>query len=213
MRNPFALNEEQVIALAGIFQALWLTHETALTGVCEQSALETSVASILRLEAPNVSAVYSGLGGLDRGLRSVVEQFSGEKQYQWMMQMAAAVMHLERHLRSREELQAELRQGIQSVQRQTELFQLSTEQTCKRLADLYADTLSTLKSRISVSGHPTVLQIPKTLIQVRTCLLAALRSVVLWRQLGGNQLQFILSRRRGCMLARGLLSAATLERG
>jgi high frequency lysogenization protein len=42
-------------------------------------------------------------------------------------------------------------------------------------------------------------------------LLAAVRSAVLWRQVGGRQWQLLLHRRQCSMLARGLLTGTTLD--
>ena len=47
--------------------------------------------------------------------------------------------------------------------------------------------------------------------KVRANLLAAVRSAVLWRQVGGRQWQLLLYRRQCSMLARGLLTGTTLD--
>jgi high frequency lysogenization protein len=49
--------------------------------------------------------------------------------------------------------------------------------------------------------------------QIRALLLAAVRAAVLWRQVGGGQIRLLLRRREYAMLARGLLSRSTLDRG
>ena len=81
----------------------------------------------------------------------------------------------------------------------------------KRLAELYATTLSTLKPRVMVTGNPQQLQQPAVVEKVRTNLLAAVRSAVLWRQLGGRQWQMLLYRKQCSMLARGLLTGSTIN--
>ncbi|HEY2623539.1 MAG TPA: DUF489 family protein, partial [Dyella sp.] len=55
------------------------------------------------------------------------------------------------------------------------------------------------------------LQQPNVVEKVRTNLLAAVRSAVLWRQLGGRQWQMVLYRRQCSMLARGLLTGSTIN--
>ncbi|MEO7063241.1 MAG: DUF489 family protein, partial [Dokdonella sp.] len=42
---------------------------------------------------------------------------------------------------------------------------------------------------------------------------AAVRAAVLWRQVGGSQLRLLFRRRQYAMLARGLISRSTLDRG
>ncbi len=68
-----------------------------------------------------------------------------------------------------------------------------------------------LKPRVMVSGNPQQLQLPAVVEKVRANLLAAVRSAVLWRQVAGRQWQLLLYRRQCSMLARGLLTRATLD--
>jgi high frequency lysogenization protein len=126
--------------------------------------------------------------------------------------MTVTVMRLERSLTARQDLLDKLQQGIVAAQRQVEHFGQDSSQVHRRLAELYASTLSILTPRVMVSGNPQQLQIPSVVEKVRTNLLAAMRSAVLWRQLGGRQWQLLLYRRQCSMLARGLLTGATLDR-
>jgi high frequency lysogenization protein len=125
--------------------------------------------------------------------------------------MAMTVMRLERSLSGRPELLDQLQQGIRAAQRQVEHFGQGSGQVTARLAELYAAILSTLRPRVMVNGNPQHLQQPAIVEKVRSNLLAAVRSAVLWRQLGGRQWQLLLFRKQCSMLARGLLTGATLD--
>jgi high frequency lysogenization protein len=122
-------------------------------------------------------------------------------------------MRLERSLARRPELTAQLQEGILATRRQVDHFGQDSPQVIRRLADLYASTLSTLSPRVMVNGHPQHLQQPAVVEKVRANLLAAVRSAVLWRQVGGRQWQIVINRRQCSMLARGLLTGATLDNG
>ena len=63
------------------------------------------------------------------------------------------------------------------------------------LARLYAETISTLRPRVMVQGNPHYLGQAGVVAEIRALLLAALRSAVLWRQLGGSLWDFVLRRR------------------
>ena len=63
------------------------------------------------------------------------------------------------------------------------------------MGGLYADTISQLKPRIMVQGNPHYLGQPSVVAEIRALLLAAVRSAVLWRQLGGNYWDFLFSRK------------------
>ena len=61
---------------------------------------------------------------------------------------------------------------------------------------LYADTISQLRPRVMVQGNPHYLAQPDVVAEIRALLLAAVRSAMLWRQLGGNYWDFLFFRAR-----------------
>ena len=211
MLETFAMNEERVLALAGLFQACVLAQELANEGRCDETAMEAGVASVFRIDAPSVVGVFGNISNLRLGLRHLIAQLDGNERDMAITRMAVTVMRLERSLAARPELLTTLQQGIVAAQRQVEHFGQDSAQVTGRLAELYASTLSTLKPRVMVSGNPLQLQQPAVVEKVRANLLAAVRSAVLWRQVGGRQWQLLLYRRRCSMLARGLLTGATLD--
>ena len=211
MLETFAMNEERVLALAGLFQACVLAQELANEGRCDETAMEAGVASVFRIDAPSVVGVFGNISNLRLGLRHLIAQLDGNERDMAITRMAVTVMRLERSLAARPELLTTLQQGIVAAQRQVEHFGQDSAQVTGRLAELYSSTLSTLKPRVMVSGNPLQLQQPAVVEKVRANLLAAVRSAVLWRQVGGRQWQLLLYRRRCSMLARGLLTGATLD--
>ena len=64
------------------------------------------------------------------------------------------------------------------------------------LGTLYADTVSHLRPRVMVQGNPHYLGQADIVSGIRAVLLAALRSAVLWRQMGGNYFDFLLRRKQ-----------------
>lgn len=213
MLDVFAMTEERVLALAGLFQATTLAQQLANDGRCDESALESSVASVFRIDAPSVAAVYGGVSGVRLGLRSLISQLDETGRDMAITRMAVTVMRLERSLSRHSALLSRLQQGVVLAQRQVEHFGQDSPQVFSRLAELYSSTLSTLKPRVMVTGNPQQLQQTVVVERVRSSLLAAVRSAVLWRQIGGRQWQLILNRRQCSMLARGLLTGATLDNG
>lgn len=211
MFETFGMNEERVLGLAGLFQACALAQQLANEGRCDDAAMEAGVASIFRIDAPSVVGVYGNISNLRIGLRSLITQLDESDKDMSVTRMVVTVMRLERSLSGRPELLETLQQGILAAQRQVEHFGQDSDQVVSRLAELYASTLSTLRPRVMVSGNPQQLQQPKVVEKVRANLLAAVRSAVLWRQTGGRQWQLLVYRRQCSMLARGLLTGATLD--
>jgi high frequency lysogenization protein len=153
------------------------------------------------------------VGGVRLGLRSLISQLDETGRDMAVTRMAVTVMRLERSLSRNNALLSALQQGIVQAQRQVEHFGQGSPQVFGRLAEVYSSTLSTLKPRVMVTGNPQQLQQANVVERVRASLLAAVRSAVLWRQIGGRQWQLVVYRRQCSMLARGLLTGATLDSG
>ena len=211
MIEAFAMTEERVLALAGLFQACALAQQLANDGRCDEAAMEASIASVFRIDAPSVIGVYGNISNLKFGLRQLISQLDDGDRDMAVTRMIVTVMRLERSLTNRPALLEKLQQGIVAAQRQVEHFGQDSAQVTGRLAQLYASTLSTLTPRVMVSGNPQLLQQTPIVEKIRANLLAAVRSAVLWRQVGGRQWQVIVFRRQCGMLARGLLTGTTLD--
>jgi high frequency lysogenization protein len=209
--ETFGMNEERVLGLAGMFQACSLAQQLANEGRCDEGAMEASLASVFRVDAPSVVGVFGNISNVRLGLRNLITQLDESDRDMSVTRMVVTVMRLERSLSGRPELLDKLSQGIVAAQRQVEHFGQDSSQVTSRLAELYASTLSALRPRVMVSGNPQQLQQPDVVEKVRANLLAAVRSAVLWRQVGGRQWQLLLYRRQCSMLARGLLTGATLD--
>lgn len=206
------MNEERVIALAGLFQAAALVRSLATTGSCDASALETSIASVLRLDADAPADVFGGVAGVRYGLETLIAHIDDGVRDITVTQIAVAVLRLERKLARRRTMLDTLREGIVAAQRQADHLGIAHASVLGRLSELYSTTLSTLRPRIVVSGNPLYLTQTAHVERIRATLLAAVRAAVLWRQLGGNQWQLVFKRRQCAMLARGLLAGSQLGR-
>ncbi|WP_036140595.1 high frequency lysogenization protein HflD [Luteibacter sp. 9135] len=207
------MNEERVLALAGVFQGASLAQQLATEGRCDDAAFEASIGSVFRIDADSVASVYGGVGKVRRGLRTLVSQFEDATRDVAVMRMAITVLRLERSLSRNRGLLDRLREGIVSTQRQVEHFGIEHPNVAARLAEVYAGTLSTLKPRVMVTGNPTHLQQKGNVDRVRAALLASVRSAVLYHQIGGRQWHLLIYRKQCAMLARGLLTGSTLDDG
>lgn len=207
------MNEAQVIALAGVFQSAALVRTTATSGSQDASALEASIASILRLDVDDAAGAFGGLPSVRLGLETLVQQLDRNPSDLAISQITVTVLRVERKLSARPAMLQTLREGIEALQRQVDHLGITHQSVLARLSELYAATLSNLRPRVVVQGNPLYLQQPSHVERIRSTLLAGVRAAVLWRQLGGSQWQLLLKRRQLVMLARGLLSRARLDGG
>jgi high frequency lysogenization protein len=207
------MRESRVIALAGVLQACRLVVELATRGRADASATQASLASVFRIDADSAADVFGGVAGARLGLETLLEQFDSNERNLPLTRLVLGVLRLERRLTRNPRMLDELRSGIERVQRQADHFGIEHATVQARLAELYVATLSQLRPRVIVHGNPVNLSNPQLVEQIRALLLAAVRSAVLWRQVGGSQIRLLLRRREYAMLARGLLTRSTLDRG
>src|SRR6185437_14029537 len=164
MRNTLAM----LASIAVSSQRPWLANcctsalvqQLANQGRCDETAMDASIASVFRIDAPSVVGVYGNIASVRLGLRNLVSQLDESSEDMAVTRMAMTVMRLERSLSGRPELLAKLQQGIRATQRQVEHFGQGSDQVTARLAELYASTLSTLRPRVMVNGNPQHLQQP-----------------------------------------------------
>ena len=194
---PLNTTRNQVIALAGISQAVYEVKQIATTGSAHQDALEASIGSILKIDADNVEAIYGGLKGIKTGLVQLQKQLTGmDVADPEQARYAAALIYLEKQLSQNQHMLTAIREGIEDAQTQVEHFELTHENVLMRLGDLYHSTVSTIKPRIMVNGDPIYLAKPTNINKIRSLLLAGIRATLLWRQCGGTRWKFLLHRKK-----------------
>lgn len=207
------MRESRVIALAGVLQACRLVRDVATNGRCDPACMEASLASVFRIDADSAAHVFGSVAGVRLGLEILHAQFEGRHRDLALTRLTLGALRLERRLSRNPRMLGELRSGIEGIQRQVDHFGITHGAVQARLAELYVATLSHLRPRVIVHGNPLHLANAQLVEQIRALLLAAVRAAVLWRQVGGSQLRLLLRRREYAMLARGLLSRSTLDRG
>jgi high frequency lysogenization protein len=198
--------ENNTIALAGIFQASELVRQIARQGMLDQAPFETSIQSVLKINADSITDVYSGLSGIKPGLQVLCQQLGNEtKRDMEVMQYVLGVIFLERKLAKRPDMLAKIRSHIEKIIDETTTYSVTHPQIVEQLANLYTQTLSTFDYRIKVSGEQRFLENSYNADKIRALLLAGIRSAVLWRQKGGKRLQFIFSRAKILRTAQNFL--------
>lgn len=205
------MREERVIALAGILQASGLIRSLAVNGQTDAGAARASLASIFKIDAENAADVFGGVANLRYGLETLVAQVDSGQRDPGLTRLLINIMRLERVLAGRSDILQTLRDGIEAIGRNANPADGEFAGAIPRLAQLYANTLSTLRPRILVEGNPRFLTDAANVDRIRALLLAAIRSTVLWRQLGGSNWRLFFRHRQYAMMARGLLAQCTLS--
>jgi high frequency lysogenization protein len=197
--------KDRVLALAGLLQSIRLVQQMANNGEAESRALAAVVDSLFRFDADSTEEIYGGAEALAPGLRRVVAQLDGSDRDTAQTRMAMNVLHLERRFMASPGTSDKLRRRLEETQRDRQPWEPTHPAVLARLGELYADLVSPLGPRGMVQGNPEYVAQPGVVAEVRAALLAALRSAVLWRQLGGSYWDLLLSRRRMVETAQGLM--------
>lgn len=190
----------QTIALAGISQAVYLVKQIAKRGTTDTPAMESSISSILKIDAENVDDVYGEIAGVTIGLKQLKRQLMGRATMDpEQAHYAAMLVFLQQKLKANPQLAEQIRLGIDQAAVHAESLPILDEKVLETLAETYQQTISKLRPRIVINGEQVYLTDPENANKIRSLLLAGIRSAALWVQCGGSRINFFF--RRGKILA------------
>lgn len=196
--------DDRVLALAGMAQALAQVRRIADTGQADAAVLATALDSVFQIDADSAAEVYGGEQALRPGLQLLRDHFRNQTRDELLPRLALAVLQLERRF-SRDPMAQRVHAGIVGLGPMAARLGTTHPEVLAALGNLYASTVSHLRPRVLVQGNPHYLGQAQVVAEVRAVLLAALRSAVLWRQLGGSLWDFVLHRRVLLAAADGFL--------
>lgn len=200
----------QVIALAGVYQACHQVKKVAWAGHCEEHLLDTAVGSVFKIDAASLDDVYGGRCNIRHGLEILARELDpqAEKRDSELTHYVLKLLSIEKKLTRRPNIGETIRRALSTATTQLQHFGHRHPNTLAALADIYQQTISQLQPRILVSGERLHLTNENNAAKIRTLLLAGLRSMVLWRQCGGTRLGFLLQRRHYFHEANSLLASS-----
>ena len=185
---------QRVMALAGLLQALQEVRHLAENGRVDQARLQTAIDSVLRIDADSVAEIYGGVAPVADGLRTLIGYFDNRLGDPQLPKLALAVLQLERSFSRDEDAMEAVRSAVARLAGQAHNDGATHPDTLARLGEIYAASLSPMKPKVMVQGNPHYLAQPQVVGEIRALLLAAIRSAVLWRQMGGTQWDFLFKR-------------------
>lgn len=189
--------QEQLTALAGVFQAAASVDRISQVGQVSPAVLGSLLSTLL---VRNPNSTMDVFGGDDLNLRDGYKALKGalERNNQDLpretLRYALSIIMLERQLAKNPEMLELIAQRLNRIEQQVEMFGITHENVVAAIAGLYQDTISTFRQRIQVHGEMHYLQQESVAAKVRALLFSGIRCAMLWRQLGGHRWQFIFSR-------------------
>ncbi len=187
---------QQTLALAGVCQACYMVQTIARRGALNEDELSTMLESVLNTNPDNTEAVYGGPANLLSGFKIIREQLGNNSNVKdaELTRYVLSALTLERRLTKRQASLQQLSQQINLIEQKRAHFELTHELVLEGFAQAYKQVISPLGSPIKVLGNPDLLKQNAVQNKVRALLLSAVRSAVLWRQLGGQRRNIVLRR-------------------
>ena len=120
--------DQQAIALAGLFQAASLVEQIATRGMVSQNSFETSLASIFVTNPETTEEIFGGAHDLPinlnqgfRGLQELLDKSRSEQNAD-IIRYAMSIIHLERKLHKRPDLLKTIGERIDKITQQASYF-------------------------------------------------------------------------------------------
>ncbi|WP_202841883.1 high frequency lysogenization protein HflD [Luteimonas saliphila] len=189
------MNDDRVLALAGLVQALRQVRRIAETGQADAGVLSTSLDSVFRIDAASPEEVYGGAANVRSGLLLLRDYLGNQGDDPQLPKLALSVTQLERRFVANDAVAERVHEGILAIKVRADQLGSSHPDVLSELGSLYAETVSHLRPKVMVQGNPHYLGQAGVVAEIRAVLLAALRSAVLWRQLGGSVWDLFLRKR------------------
>ncbi|MDQ6982416.1 MAG: high frequency lysogenization protein HflD [Mariprofundus sp.] len=192
---------QRAIALAALTQAVYLVDCIARKGVMDAEDCKVLMESMFTEFHANdhgISQLYGSASGLTTGLRICIGLLKGDNlpQAKSLMVYSGGLMTLERRLAKNAPMRHKLAENMQRITHQKQYFGDSMHNNViAAIADLYGETISTMKPRIMVHGKAEYLNQPANTRRVRALLMSGLRAAHLWHKHGGGHLNLLLRRK------------------
>jgi high frequency lysogenization protein len=205
--------QEMALSLSGVINAVILVDKIAKHGSIANAELEPCIQTLFKRQPKDTLDVYGQLSTLLTSMEILHSLLSQQRNpaHANLLRYCMGVLHLQKKLSKKPKMLADIGGKLDKAAQQVEMFGLCSENLMANLAETYTTTISTFNFRIQVVGEASHLQQPRLANQIRSLLLAAIRSAMLWHQVGGKRWHFIIYRKQLTLALEDLIKAAKSE--
>ncbi|RDX35660.1 lysogenization regulator HflD [Kangiella sp. HD9-110m-PIT-SAG07] len=197
---------DSVIALAGICQAIRCVKDISKDGQADQVDMEIMFESILQTESDNTESIYNNHKYLATGFNTLIELLSGPRTDADLSRYLVSILSLQKRFSGDSNMQQVVSSRVAQAKRLHEYQEKIDHDLIEQLAHIYKDTISTYPTKIQVTGNSQYLQQSANQSKIRALLLSAIRSAVLWNQVGGKKRHFLFSKAKIIDTAKAFLA-------
>lgn len=188
-------NERQLLSLAGVLQSASLVNAYANTGTADSQGFDRCLLALLNTSPESDFELFGEKQELRTGISELINFCQGHQQNQATMRYSIQILHLQKLLYKKEEVQQKIQAGLTHAQKQMHIYGIEDGNLIRNLADLYQSTISTLGFRIQIAGKQQFLQQDLIAARIRVLLFSGVRFAYLWRQSGGHAHHLVTAKR------------------
>ncbi len=188
--------DKQLYSLAALYQSCNAISRIAWEGKYEEKEFLPLIKSILDVDSDDPLAIYQKPTSLKSGFEFLKKQVVDDifTRSSETRRYISSIKDLVKRINTSSIIDEQFKKRIDRLN-ETE-YEKNTDDTVLEIGQLYRDTFSKLEPRIVISGDNQYLKEDLNAARIRTALMAAIRSVYLWKSCNGSNFKFFLFRKR-----------------
>ena len=193
--------KNETISLGAIYQACNEIKKIAWQGEININDIEPLINSVYQITSENIHDIYISTKRLNTGLDFLRRQLVGDafSRDAEVNRYFEAIGILIKNMNKKEEIFDKIRKQLTKQTMPVQEDNLGDHALF--LSNLYMSTISTVEPRIIVNGDNKYLTDKKNAAMIRSLLLCAIRSYILWQQSGGSKFRIFIFKKKIAQLA------------
>ena len=193
--------KNETISLGAIYQACNEIKKIAWQGEINNNIIEPLINSVYQTTSEEIEDVFISIKRLHSGLDFLRRQLVGDafSRDGEVSRYFEAIGILVKNMNKKDEVLNKLRTEL--TRQSMPINEDNLDQHALFLSELYLSTISTVEPRIIVNGDNKYLTDKKNAAMIRSLLLCAIRSYILWQQSGGSKFRILLFKKKIAELA------------
>ena len=193
--------KNETISLGAIYQACNEIKKIAWQGEINNNIIEPLINSVYQTTSEKIEDVFISIKRLNSGLDFLRRQLVGDafSRDGEVSRYFEAIGILVKNMNKKDDVLNKLRMEL--TKQSMSITEDNLDQHALFLSELYLNTISTVEPRIIVNGDNKYLTDKKNAAMIRSLLLCAIRSYILWQQSGGSKFRIFLFKKNIAELA------------
>ena len=193
--------KNETISLGAIYQACNEIKKIAWQGEINNNIIEPLINSVYQTTSEEIEDVFISIKRLNSGLDFLRRQLVGDafSRDGEVSRYFEAIGILVKNMNKKDEVLNKLRTEL--TKQSMPIKEDNLDQHALFLSELYLSTISKVEPRIIVNGDNKYLTDKNNAAMIRSLLLCAIRSYILWQQSGGSKFRIFIFKKKIAELA------------